>query len=438
MSDQKKQQPGQSIAREGQGSYAGDAILNSDFIMGHDEGLSNKAFAHVSGRWLQDGCMTFEQAKQQLVNDQQQIQDIKGPLADWDVVTVAHGVAFVYKPTGQQFQPTDHALNLMCQVGRGMSSWTVRSLRDPIPHATKKDDDGEAVVIEGGVRGQADFEVLRDYIRIHLFNAERLDQDKTRLFRTWTDGTFRALLSEQYTIVNNLWFLDLLQKLIPGGMVSHWKGDADSIYGNVLIPDTIRAESDSDFGGMLSIGNSEIATRRLSSLPSVFRAICMNGCIWDQQLGKALNKVHRGAIDFTALAELIKANLEEQIPLLPQGIERVLGIRAFGCDQTPMTNSLAQVAIDHSLSKRQVAAVADGWSTEIGLLGPREGRTAYGLMNAVTRAGQTLSNDQWVRFDTIGGEIASMDRNAWDKFRNRADSLSPKQVERRLGDLVAA
>jgi len=439
MSNESTQrQPGQSIAVEGQGSYSGDAVLGSDYIMGKEDGVYNKAFSHVSGIWLQQ-CMTFDAAKSQLANEQQQIRDFHTPLKEWDVVVVEGGIAFRHLTTGRDYRPTDHSLNLMCQVGRGLSSWTVRTLRDPIPHATKKDDDGEPVAIEGGERTQADFECLRDYIKIHLFNADRVDQDKTRLFRTWDNGTLRALLSEQYCIVNNVWFLDVLSKAIPGGMVSHWKGDADTIFGNVLIPDTIRAEEDSDFGGMLSVGNSEIGTRRISSLPSVFRAICMNGCIWDQTMGQGISKVHRGAVDFKSLEALIIENLEKQIPLLPQGIERILGLRAFGCGDTSPVNLLAQTAIDYSLSKKQVSAVRDGWNEEVRLLGINDGRTAYGLVNGITRAGQTLGdNDQWVRFDTIGGEFASLDRDGWDKFRNRAGNLTTKQVEKRVGELVTA
>jgi hypothetical protein len=436
MNEQK--QSGQTIATEGRESYDGDMILQSDHIMGKKDGVYNEAFSHVSGIWLQQ-CKTFDAAKAELVNQQQQIEDFHAPLSEWEVVVVEEGVAFRHLATGRDYRPTDHALNLMCSVGKGMSSWTVRSLRDPIPHDTKKDEDGEAVVIEGGERGQADYEVLRDYIKVHLFNAKRVDQDKPRLFRTWSDGTLRALLSEQYQIVNNVWFLDVLSKAIPGGIVSHWNGDADSIYGNVLIPDTIRQETDSDFGGMLSVGNSEIGTRRISSLPSVFRAICMNGCILDQEFGKGISKVHRGKVDFAALEVLIIENLEAQIPLLPQGIERVLGLRAFGCDDTPLPNLLAQTAIDYSLSKKQVAEVYNGWNEEIRLLGRNDGKTAYGLVNGITRAGQRLdNNDQWVRFDTIGGEFASLDRDGWDAFRNRADNLSPKQVEKRLPELVVA
>lgn len=430
--DTQKQQPGQSIAREGQGSYSGDVIRTS-LEMGTEQG-----FKAVAKYWLENGCMSFAKAKEQLASDQQQIEDFAEPLERWLCIATPTGIAFQHRSDGRQYTPTDHALNLMCQVGRGMSSWMVRGMLSPIPHATKKDDDGESVPIEGGERTQDDYECLRDYIDLHLFNPERVDQKKPRLFRTWSDGTLRALLSEQYTIVNNVWFLSVLEKAIPGGVVSHWNGDADSIYGNVLIPDTIRAEEDSDFGGMLSVGNSEIGTRRISSLPSVFRAICMNGCIWDQEMGNGINKVHRGAVDFNALEALIIENLEAQIPLLPQGIERILGLRAFGCGDTPLPNLLAQTAIDHSLSKRQVSAVYDGWNEEIRLLGRNDGKTAYGLANGVTRAGQKLgNNDQWVRFDTIGGEFANLERDEWDKFRSRADGLTPKQVEKRVGQLVA-
>jgi len=431
MTTQAQEQSGQSIATERQESYSGD-VIRENLEMGDKQG-----FKAVAKYWLENGCMSFDKAQERLASDQQQIEDFHSPLKEWDVVVKHSGIAFRHLSSGRDYSPTDHALNLMCQVGRGMSSWTVRNLRDPIPHATKKDADGEPVAVKGGERGQADFEVLRDYIKVHLFHSDRVDQTKPRLFRTWSDGTLRALLSEQYTIVNNLWFLDVLRKAIPGGVVSHWQGDADSIFGNILIPDTIRAESDSDFGGMLSVGNSEIGTRRISSLPSVFRAICMNGCIWDQESGTGINKVHRGKVNFIDLEHHIIENLEAQIPLLPQGIQRVLGLRAYGCGDTPLSNLLAQTAIDHSLSKRQVGVIYDGWNEELRLLGRKEAQTAYGLTNAITRAGQQLgSNDQWVRFDTIGGEFANFNRDGWDKFRNRADNLSAKQVEKRLGELA--
>lgn len=392
----------------------------------------------IDDRWLEKGCMSFDQTIDKLSDDQRQIEDFNDSLANWDVEADLDGVYFRHLTDDRRYKPTDHALGLICQVGRGMSVWAVRALRDPIGHPTKKDENGKPIPIDGGERSLADYECLRDYIKIHLFDANRVDQKKPRLFRTWNDGTLRAVLSDKYCIVNNVWFMEVLRELIPGGMICHWKGDADTIYGNVLIPDTIREEDDSELGGMLSIGNSEIGTRRICSLPSVFRSICMNGCIWGQEKGTALSRVHRGTIDFDQLKTAIKENLESQIPLLPQGIERLLGLRAFGCGDTPSSHLLAQLSIDYGLSKRQTSAVHNGWLEELGVIGTDDGRTAYGLTNAVTRAGQQFDPELWVKFDTIAGNMTDMDRDEWDRFRSRAGGLSDKQVEKRLGELVAA
>ena len=156
--------------------------------------------------------------------------------------------------------------------------------------------------------------------------------------------------------MDNSWFVNVIKGLVPSGRLSHWKGDSDTIYGNVLIPDTIREEEDSDYRGMFSVGNCEIGIRSISTCPSVFRAICMNGCIWDQEMGVAIRKVHRGEINLEELKDAIKLNLEEQIPLLPEGIERLLAIRAKGTDGASLSTVFASVAKDHKLSKKQATA----------------------------------------------------------------------------------
>lgn len=390
-------------------------------------------FHHVSQHWTRK-CMSFDDGKQKLAEQQEQIEDFREPLDAWEPTVTTKGFALRRKIDGSEYIPTNHALTLMCNVGRGMSDWALRSLREPIRHLTKTDDDGEKIPLFS--RTVADLSVMKDYVNIHLFNNERVDQKKKRLFRTWKDGTLRAFLSEQYAIINNGWYLDLLSKLIPGGLLSHWRGDADSIFGNVLVPDTIRQENDSDYGGMLSVGNSEIGLRRISSCPSVFRAICMNGCIWEQEKGIGINIIHRGRVNFTELAERIKQNLEAQIPLLPQGIQRVLGLRAFGVGDTPLPNMFAQLSIDYSLNKRETNRVWEQYAVEVNEIGPTEGNTAFGLMGAITRYGQALPPEGWVRMDRIGGEIANLNRDTWDRFRHRATNLTATQIEKRLGVAV--
>lgn len=373
-----------------------------------------------------DKCMSFDEAREQLAMDQQVISDIHAPLADWEAVVNSDcAFALKYKPEGMEYVPTDHCLTLMAQT-HNMSDWALWAMRNPVEAAIPSKKTGKKKV--KWTRDFRDAEAMVHYVNIHMFQPDRSKLAKNRLWRTWSDGTLRAYLSEEYAIVNNGWYLSILEKLIPGGLVSHWRGDADEIFANILIPDTIRAESDSDYGGMLSVGNSEIGTRRIVSMPSVFRAICMNGCIWDQESGVKIDKVHRGKIDFMKLEAQIKENLEAQIPLLPRGIEKVLGTRAFGCGDTPMLNVFAQVAREYHLPKRHVADIITAWTDEVKIV-KDVARSAFGIQGAITRFGQTLSNADWVKYDSIAGDIVNMDENRWKVVLTRAKTLSEKEIE---------
>jgi hypothetical protein len=348
-------------------------------------------------------------------------------LKDWSpVVNDKNQLALRHLPSNREYVPTDHALRQMAVIGGG-STWMLEDLSKDKKHRTKD----ETVF----TRDRRDAELSRDYLNLLLFQSDRLDQDKTRLFRTWNDGTLRAVLSEQYAIVNNEWYLQLLKRLIPNGLLSHWRGDADSIFGNILIPDSIRQEADSGYGGMLSIGNSEIGTRRLGSCPSVFRAICMNGCIWDQEEGVSVRRVHRGAIDLSGLALEIQSNLNKQIPLLNSGIDIMLGLRSYGCGDLPMVNIFAEMGRSYKLPKKQIAGVMNAFRTEQEILG-KDASSAFGVLNAVTRYGQTLENDGWVKYDRIGGAMSKMDRPKWDKIRKRAASLDDKEIESLVGSVA--
>jgi hypothetical protein len=369
-----------------------------------------------------------------LAKQQEQIVDIRGPLRDWQPVVNSDGAfAMHYKPEGRDYLPTPNALANIGSKGR-MSTWQLQQLTEPCRHQSSIDaETGDKKVV--WERDRRDAELLRDLVSHHLFNAERQDQDKERLFRTWKDGSLRAYLSDRYAIVNNLWFIEVMEEVIPGGLLSHWRGDADEIFGNILIPDTIRQDSDSDYGGMLSIGNSEIGTRKYESCPSVFRAICMNGCIWDQTKGVAIRGIHKGAICLDTLKAAIVENLEAQIPLLPQGIERMLGLRAYGCGDVATRQLFAQLRKDYPIGKKQLQGIARAWGEEARILGNTV-RTAFGLQAAVTRFGQTLDNANWLAFDKIGGDFANMNRDQWNNWTKRAGTLKEKEVDKLVGELT--
>lgn len=383
---------------------------------------------HVSAVWTAQ-CLTFDQALEKLANDQQQIVDIRSPLSDWEpTIVVGDKFAFRHKPSGATFTPTSKAVKDMAVIG-GTSEWFINDqLTDKVKVDPKK---GDKLVFK---RDHRDAELLVGLMKNTLFAADRTDQRKVRLFRTWKNGTLRALLSEQYAIVNNQWYMEVIHKLIPGALFSHWRGDADTIFGNVLIPDSVREESDSHYGGMLSIGNSEIGLRRILSLPSVFRAICMNGCIWEQEKGKGVSQVHRGEFNFKQLEQKIAANLQAQIPLLSEGIRRLLGTRALSMRDVPLPQVVAQFFSDFKVPKSQSAKFIGHFNTETDILGS-EARTAFGLQAALTRLGQELDNDTWVSYDEIAGRIANLTPDRWDGFINRARTLQKEDVESALGDI---
>ena len=137
------------------------------------------------------------------------------------------------------------------------------------------------------------------------------------------------------------------------------------------------------------------------------------------------SKVHRGKLDLTMLQKRIKDNIEKQLPLLPQGIQRLLGTRIHGSDGVAMKGIIAAVCSDHKMSKKESAEVLTQW-----VKNERSHRNLFGVINAVTRAGQTLNNDSWVKFDHLGGQLLNYETNRWDLIKKRAESYSDTDLEK--------
>lgn len=404
------------LGQNKQGAYAGDFVLQGQTL------ATDKGFSHVSRKWY-DQCRSYDATMQLLTEQQANIQDVKCPLTAWEPVVGSDGAfAMKYLPTGREYKPTENALENMGVLGQG-ATWFLKDLATDKVHRTDK----TRIQFKRDAR---DAQLMVDYVKLLLYQADRFDVEKVRLFRTWEDNsTLRAVLSKDYVIVNNAWFLETVSKLIPGGMLSHWRGDADELFGNVLIPDTIRTEDDSDYGGMLSIGNSEIGTRRITSVPSVFRAICMNGCIWDQELGKSINRVHRrkdGQIDLGGLAEEIRVNLDRQIPLITTGIAAVLGTKKLGFEKTPVHNVMAAVLDRLRINRNMASGIMAAYNTESDITG----NSAFTVLQSLTRYGQTQSPATWVELDSKAGEIAQMNESRWGKILTLANSLGKEDLEK--------
>jgi hypothetical protein len=359
---------------------------------------------HVHKDWWAK-TQTYEQVMQACQMAVENREDIM--VATKDIACVAsNGHFYLQLNDGRKFRPTDHAIEQF-------------SVRSDIPSSTflremRKSEDFDA--------GDA------NTMAIVGNNALRhVDPDKQFRLRTYTDGTCRAFVTDKYAPIDNRWYLEVLSEFIPGGRFSHWRGDEDTIYGNVLIPDTIMdyGADDSDYGGMISVGNCEIGTRRISQTPSLFRAICMNGCIWGQTAGEKIRKVHRGNIDLDSLKLEIARNIQHQIPLLAPGIKAFLATRAMETGKASIKGIVASVASDYKLSKKEATEFLNQYGEyEAG------NRNLFGIINGLTRAGQKFDNATWVKFDEVAGSLMATSADRWATILRRADTFTDKDYEK--------
>jgi len=386
---------------------------DGDFVRETQGVADDKGFGNVSKAWYPK-TKSYDEGFDQLESERGHRQDylIAADSIEFEIRDVDDTVQCGVVIEDEFFVPTNHALTQMTsKLCEGKGTGFVRNLRENVYSA--KDE----VKIQ---RDREDAEVVEHILTNGL---RRIDGDTNYKVRTYDDGTMRAFVSEKYAEVDNRWFLNQVKDVIPGGRLSHWRGDADTIWGNVLIPDTIREEDDSDYGGMVSISNCEIGKRNVKSLPSLFRAICMNGCIWSQTKGQEIKVRHVGEIDLDQLSLQLHDNIEAQIPLIPQGIERLLGIRAMGTDGIPMRNVIAAVAeTNREVDKRGATAILEAWVTEESKIAPVE-RSLFDVVNSVTRAGQYFDNQTWVKFDELGGRLINSTEKQWESLKRRAEDM---------------
>jgi len=308
---------------------------------------------------------------------------------------------------GRSFTPTDHCLEQFSIRAKVPSSSVLRELRK-LEDYDEFDCDTMVQIANNALR--------------------RIDPDKEYRIRTYTDGTARAFVTDKYAPIDNRWYLDTLREFLPEGRFSHWRGDEDTIYGNILLPDSIMdygQDDDSDYGGMVSVGNCEIGKRRITQTPSLFRAICMNGCIWGQTKGKDISKVHRGKIDLDSLKVKIAENIEYQLSILPDGIRKFLDTRAQSLNDANVKGVIAAVATDYKLTKKQATE-----SLEQYLAHETHEQNMFGVINAITRAGQVFDNDSWVRLDEVGGMLMDTSAARWTNILARAKTYTDKDFEK--------
>jgi len=392
-----------------------------DFVHNSQNMASDDGYNCVSKLWYEQ-TTSLDAGIDQLHDQRRQREDIDCAIKHMRFGLNNDDQLILEHVDGREFAFTDHAI-------KQAANWC-----DKLSHSFIKRLTAPAVAQNGKVayeRDHGDAELL-----LHAFKngMRRIDADKVFKFRTYSDGTLRAWLSDRYAPIDNIWYLEQIQALMPNARLSHWKGDADTIYGNILIPDTVRERDDSDYGGMISPGNCEIGRRRFEQYPSVFRAICMNGCIWDQAKGNIISKVHRGDIDLNDLRLKLVENINKQIPLMGTAVDNFLAIRSH---EVKKSDNLAAVfgviCKENGFSKKQSTAVVEEFVKH-----ESEQRNLFGIVNAITRAGQRkeMANEDWLNFDLVGGQLMSYNDNKWERTRAKANAWTKDEIEKTFGAAV--
>lgn len=392
--------------------------IEGDFVHDSQTMASGDGFKNVSKLWF-DQTLTFDQALEALHAEESLCSDVQAPVNQVNI-ELDETNKLVLQIEGEPVYLTSHSqlqLATWCDLSHGF----VNQMTEDKKTST------------GKLKYNRDGQDAQTLLVAFLNGKRRLDGNKKLLFRLKdVDGRkeLRAVMSDKYDAISNIWYMELLQSLMPDARVSHWRGDIDAIYGNILIPDTIRVESDSEYGGMIAIGNSEIGTRRLSQRPSVFRAICMNGCIWGQTEGEHIRKVHRG-IELAEIEKMILANINEQIPLMESVVDSFLETRKREIHKDLLSGVFLTVAKDLSLSRGLKGQAMN----MVGLYKEheQEHQNLFGIINAITRVGQECPNQTWVKCDEYAGRMVHYTENQFDRLVATAKSVQPKDIEKVFG-----
>jgi hypothetical protein len=287
---------------------------------------------------------------------------------------------------------------------------------------------------------------LVKYMNTELDRRETLWNNKGKEKRTFNvrirhDGegnnVVRAIVSERYGVIDNSEAMEMVANALPSlndALASHLFNDGDDIYGNILLPDHMKSEPDSDYGVGIAFKNSEIRNSTFKISPFLFRAICLNGMIWGRMNSEiSVNQKHMGKIDLGDLqlqvTQAIKVALTQGNDMLT-----LLGY----AKQVKVTNPvavIAQLARDEKMTIEQGKLWHKGY---LDSLHERHGdvheKSAFGIINGLTRSAQDYTGASREEMETLASKILapSIDSSLqeiskrWGLIDARANQLEEK------------
>ena len=251
----------------------------------------------------------------------------------------------------------------------------------------------------------------------------------------------RAIVSGRYGVIDNHEAVEMIANALPSltdALASHISNDGDDIFGNVLLPDYMKSEPDSDYGVGIAFRNSEIKNSTFKVSPFLFRAICLNGMIWGRENSKnQINQKHLGNINRAELQEQVTNAV---IEALSQGNDllTLLGYSKQVKVDRPL-QVIAQLSINEGLTIEQGRAWHKGYLESLNeASGDLHERSAFGVINGLTRSAQEYKGSMRENMETIATKILSPAINSdlqaiskrWGRISDNANQLQGNIVQK--------
>lgn len=345
---------------------------------------------------------TWDEAKQTVAMERGTVADITAPVSRFKPIGTDGAFAIEDRESGKRYSLSDvamaHATTKFSRIGL---------------HA------GRVLAVDAP-------DILCEILTRGINRVATDKPDKQYLIRTRGDQ-IRAILSDQYAIIDHLWYLDVLQRALPECAISHVNTNGDNLRVNMLIPDQMREETDSQYGAGISGFNSEIGAGSRSSMPFLFRYICANGLIMGKQELERERTIHKGNVDLSELEIQIRENLSAQIPILETGHNRMMGTRNVSTD-IPARDVLAGAILE---TERQIGRPeADAMILAYAIEQSESRTTGFDVIQSVTRAAQGFESSKQETAERFAGDMLEWNGSDWERVFSRAESIGEKQLKR--------
>lgn len=256
------------------------------------------------------------------------------------------------------------------------------------------------------------------------------------------DEYIRAIVSERYGVIDNHEVMNILQNALPSNideaLASHIEHDGDDMFGNILLPDYMKSEPDSDYGVGIAFKNSEIRNAAFSVSPFLFRAICLNGMIWGRSNSEIkISQRHMGNIDLNELQEQVQVAINSALShgndlLTLLGHSKKVKVK----NVLPTIIQLAKDSQDN-FTIEQTKAWHKGYIDSLHEAnGDVHHDSAFGVVNGLTRAAQNYTGitrekmekyASYILSPAIDSDLQTIQKR-WGQISDRADSLSQKTI----------